>query len=353
MNDGWTCRTEMEPLINMMVDFDGTFEGWRAAAGRYLRCEIEPHGLHWPDPYQRCGSLFAPLGSNGGGSQRDADRVDPAPKLTNSAAAFRPLEKRYPPVSASRWAGFLRLAQRVCYARFSERFGLLYRVAWRMRHGESDLPLLLTDPDMLAIMRWDSSVRRDAHKTTAFVRFKLVHRDRQTGIEYFAASHRPQHYPLRLVGSFFADRFASMRWAIFTPDENACWNGSNTIYSRARDGQALPHEDDVEQLWCIYYSHIFNPARVNAAAMQREMPKHHWQTLPEATVIPELIRHAQQATRRMQNHIDEPQRRRKFPVSDPGTSSPTKSIDQQSPDESGAVRLKDNSGREEDGTVNE
>ncbi|MGC8561201.1 MAG: TIGR03915 family putative DNA repair protein [Phycisphaerae bacterium] len=331
----------------MMVDFDGTFEGWRAAAGRYLRCEIKPHDLHWPDPYQRYGSLFAPLGSNGSGLRGNADRADPVSKLAHSAAAFRPLEKRYPPVPAARWTGFLNLAQRVCYARFSERFALLYRVAWRMRHGEPDLPLLLTDPDMLAIMRWDSSVRRDAHKTKAFVRFKLVHRDHRTGSEYFAAWHRPRHYPLRLVGSFFADRFASMRWAIFTPDENVCWDGSNMVYSKTRDGQTLQHEDDVEQLWCIYYSHIFNPARVNPAAMQREMPKHHWQTLPEGTIIPELIRHAQQATSRMQAHIDEPQRRRKFPVSDPGTSLPIKSSDQQSPDETEAVRLRNNPGRAE------
>ena len=35
-------------------------------------------------------------------------------------------------------------------------------------------------------------------------------------------------------------------------------------------------------LWLTYYQHIFNPARLKLAMMQREMPRRYWHNLPEA-----------------------------------------------------------------------
>jgi DNA polymerase len=53
-----------------------------------------------------------------------------------------------------------------------------------------------------------------------------------------------------------------------------------------------PTEDATEALWLRYYSHIFNPARVKTQAMVAEMPKRYWKNLPEAAVIPALLREA-------------------------------------------------------------
>jgi DNA polymerase len=288
------------------VDFDGTFEGWRAAAGDLLRSEAAPELLYWPDPYCSRGQLFDGATT---ASVRTAARQSPVGKPVESAAKCD--RRSHPMVPPARWNRFLQMARRVCYVRFAGRFALLYRVAWRMRHGEPDLPELATDPDMLAIRRWDNAVRRDAHKTKAFVRFRLMHREHDSDIEHFAAWHRPQHYPLRLVGGFFADRFAPVRWAIFTPDEAAMWDGQKVQYIRGCYGGGPAAEDPTELLWRIYYSHIFNPARVNVAAMRREMPKHHWQTLPEARDIPDLLREAGERAARMRSHTQAPRPQRK------------------------------------------
>ena len=48
----------------------------------------------------------------------------------------------------------------------------------------------------------------------------------------------------------------------------------------------------METAWQTYYRHIFNPARVKLAAMRAEMPQKYWKNLPEARLIPELVRQA-------------------------------------------------------------
>jgi uracil-DNA glycosylase family protein len=55
---------------------------------------------------------------------------------------------------------------------------------------------------------------------------------------------------------------------------------------------AAPEGDALETLWRTYYASIFNPARLNLRAMQQELPRRHWSTLPEAQLIAPLARRA-------------------------------------------------------------
>ncbi|WP_375769829.1 UdgX family uracil-DNA binding protein [Archangium gephyra] len=55
----------------------------------------------------------------------------------------------------------------------------------------------------------------------------------------------------------------------------------------------------LEELWSAYYVSTFNPARLNVRAMRAEMPKKHWATLPEARLIPQLVRKAPERTASM------------------------------------------------------
>ncbi len=57
----------------------------------------------------------------------------------------------------------------------------------------------------------------------------------------------------------------------------------------------VPADDALEESWRIYFSSIFNPARLKVEAMRSEMPKKYWRNLPEAELIPSLIRGAKQA----------------------------------------------------------
>lgn len=51
-------------------------------------------------------------------------------------------------------------------------------------------------------------------------------------------------------------------------------------------------DDATEGLWRTYYANIFNPARLMVDAMTSEMPRKYWKNLPEADLIPGLIRNA-------------------------------------------------------------
>lgn len=97
---------------------------------------------------------------------------------------------------------------------------------------------------------------------------------------------------LELNAPFFRDRFASMRWSILTPDRCVHWDGTNIVFTPGLSRDKAPDADAVEPLWRQYYANIFNPARLKTDAMQKEMPKRYWKNLPEAALIPDLLRQA-------------------------------------------------------------
>ena len=55
----------------------------------------------------------------------------------------------------------------------------------------------------------------------------------------------------------------------------------------------MPADDALEATWRTYFSSIFNPARLKVAMMKSEMPVKYWRNLPEAELIPSLIRERQ------------------------------------------------------------
>src|SRR5262245_59409571 len=74
-------------------------------------------------------------------------------------------------------AAFLPLAQDVICHRDGERFAFLYKVLWRILHGERTLLLIDTDPLVHRLRLMQKSVQRDHHKMTAFLRFRCVQDD--------------------------------------------------------------------------------------------------------------------------------------------------------------------------------
>ena len=51
-------------------------------------------------------------------------------------------------------------------------------------------------------------------------------------------------------------------------------------------------EDPHSEMWLTYYSHIFNPARLNPKVMEGHLPSRFWKNLPEGKLIPGLISEA-------------------------------------------------------------
>ncbi|MDQ2926599.1 MAG: UdgX family uracil-DNA binding protein [Pseudomonadota bacterium] len=167
------------------------------------------------------------------------------------------------------------------------RFGLLYRLLWRLQ-VEPGLRHDAIDADWVAAQAMSQAVRRDMHKMKAFVRFRTLDDD-PGGAPLHVAWFEPEHHIVEATAPFFARRFSTMRWAILTPERSVRWDGEQlTLGPAARRDQAPP-ADAGERLWLTYYESIFNPARLKVQAMQKEMPKRYWPNLPEARLIGPLI----------------------------------------------------------------
>ena len=245
------------------ISFLPTFERWQAAARRALQSEIAPDQIAWEEIGEDQPALHL------------FEEAEPAPPLTTMQ--FR-VPKR-----------FLALAKLVSLHREATRWPLLYRLLWRLTHGETHLLEIAVDPDVAQATDFEKSVRHDIHKMRAFVRFREV----QHGDEkWFVAWFEPQHHIVEQNAPFFADRFASMRWSILTPDRCAHWDGKALSFTAPVLRSEAPGADQMEELWRTYYANIFNPARVKVHAMQAEMPKKYWRNLPEATLIPSLLHEA-------------------------------------------------------------
>lgn len=196
---------------------------------------------------------------------------------------------------------FLKLAKTISCHRDDRKWELLYQLLFRLTHGEKHLLSISTDPLMLALVRMQQAIRRDAHKAKAFVRFREV---QEGNMPHYIAWHQSDHFILPLVAPFFSRRFATMRWAILTPDQSVAWDGEDLTYGPGMGVEQAPTEDTLEDLWREYYRATFNPARIKLNMMRREMPVRYWKTMPETEIIADLLREAPERVAKMLAHTE-------------------------------------------------
>lgn len=252
------------------ITFVPTFESWQNAARRTLAREQSPDEIVWEE-----------LGSEQPGLAMFEE--------AEGAAGEGKRRFRVP-------KAFVELAGRVACHRDPRRWALLYRVLWRLTHGEPRLLDIVVDPDVYELTRMDKAVRHDVHKMRAFVRFRVVTHE---GATWHVAWFEPEHHIVERNAPFFRDRFAQMHWSILTPERCVHWDGKSLTFTVDVPKSEAPTEDAVEDLWRTYYGNIFNPARVKIHAMQAEMPKRYWKNLPEASIIPILLQEAPQRVSQM------------------------------------------------------
>ncbi len=251
------------------------FAHWRERARGLVQCDVPPDRVSWIEP-GGTGDLFASEGPSRGEKRLPVPPADA------------------PPVRASQ--RFLTIARSAALHSDPARFALLYRVLWRLQRN----PRLMEDKADVEVRRLEElakSVRRDAHKMHAFVRFREV--EEEDGTPHFVAWFEPDHHIVRAEAGFFMRRFANMRWSILTPRGSIHWDGETMREGPPARRCDAPSGDPVEDLWRSYYASIFNPARLKVGAMMSEMPKKYWKNLPEAELIPQLIAGAQAREARM------------------------------------------------------
>ncbi len=234
------------------------FTQWRCFARQLLDSETPPDAVHWQTNGQD--SLFP-------------TSIDAEPP-TNSNHTISRL--------------FLEAAATAACYRNEKKWALLYRIAWRLTHGEPFLMQISSDDDIRQLTHMAKAVHRDSHKMKAFVRFRKL----GTEDEMYIAWHQPSHLIVERTAPFFTRRFSTMNWAILTPDCSAYWREGELVIGDGLPRDAAPKGDDLEALWLTFYWHIFNPARIKVAMMKSEMPMKFWHTLPEAALIPAMLHSA-------------------------------------------------------------
>jgi DNA polymerase len=218
---------------------------------------------------------------------------DPQPLLFEAMPAA-PLPRQSRALIIPR--AFFALAERVSRHSSERRWDLLYRAAWRMTNGDRNLLEVDTDDTTAELNAMRRSVEKDIYRMRQFVRFRKV--ETSEGLNY-VAWYEPEHHTLDANGRFFVDRFGSMRWTILTPASSLIWDLEKLGHGPGVPRSGAPFEDELEDLWRLYYATIFNPARLKLNAMRAQLPVGHWKNLPESRVIPELVRTSRGCVDRM------------------------------------------------------
>ena len=248
--------------------------GFRQEARALFAASVPPGDVEWYTPASRADDLFS--------------ASSPAPTPARTAQGTMNLT-----VPSS----FMALCETVILHNNPARFGLLYRILWRLAH-EPALRHDPLDPDQIEAQHMAQAVRRDMHKMKAFVRFRIVERG-DARAPLHVAWFEPDHHIVEVIAPFFTRRFTQMEWAILTPERSIHWDGGQLQLGPGGERRDAPPPDAGEALWLTYYAHIFNPARLKVAMMKKEMPVKYWKNLPEAALIDGLVAGATERSGRM------------------------------------------------------
>ncbi len=267
----------MQPLTDthrIVLESETDIQGWRDQARAMIQRGTEPGQLVWS------------VRNRAGMGELDFGEV------THQQA--RPANRPSSEIRIDR--AFLQLINTALLHKNEDRFALAYRLLFRMQKT----PKLYRNPadaDVRKLQSYEKSVRRDIHKMHAFVRFRKV--GTRGNREQFIAWFEPEHHIVEAVGPFFRNRFTGMDWIIASPDASIAWDGENLISGAGGCKQDFAQEDVIEEEWRSYYRNIFNPARLKTQAMKSEMPMKYWHNLPEAELIPSLVRQSGSQVQKM------------------------------------------------------
>lgn len=211
------------------------FQTWRAAARRQLEQDVPPKIAVFFDNWEP--QRWLEFGISGNAQPR-SERG----------------EKRHLVPRA-----FLPMARLIACHRDPRRWVLLYRILWRLTHGEPRLLDWNSDDDVYLARRFEAQVRSDVQQVRATVQFRQVP---WRGEPWFVAWCRPEHRVMRLAAPFFVDRFASMRWTILSAEESVSWDGQQLVF-HAGTGHEVPDKDGLEEFWTTYFGPIFGRRRAS------------------------------------------------------------------------------------------
>lgn len=233
----------MRPKLNDMAQHSVTLSsptdlpGFRREARALLAALVPPEQAQWNVPPHATAVSREP-------SCRQRGPIDERP-----AGGANPVLPR----------SFLTLCDMVVLHQDPARFGLLYRLLWRLVHE----PGLYRDPlddDRQRALHMARAVRRDMQKMKAQVRFKLIQQAPE-GEPLYIAWFAPDHHILEAVAPFFMRRMPHARWAILTPGPCVRGCGESLEFVPGARCEGWLDRDTAEVLWLGCYRRVFDGPR--------------------------------------------------------------------------------------------
>jgi probable DNA metabolism protein len=205
-------------MLNHAVS-DSTYQAWRGRARQFLTANVAPERTDWR-------------------------AAQPAPALPMKRPAAQPL------VSVPR--AFVELAQQAVQHRSDERSALLYRLLWRLTHGERELLDGAADPLVRRVEAMARSVREDIQTMKDCLRFRTIAApDGRWDIAWYS----PEHDILEAVATQLVQQRTELPWSIVTPERSAHWQRG-----ALRFAAGAPFIDDaaLDAHWRAHYAGLFD-----------------------------------------------------------------------------------------------
>lgn len=180
----------------------------------------------------------------------------------------------------------------VWFSESPERSSLIFRYLIKLFKTKQDISTNFADPDVLAVKQLAKKVSHERHYLMMFVRFNAI---KNQGEKVYFATVEPRYNVLPLVVTFFKDRFADQKWAIFdtkrqfgyyfdlkqldvvTLDEQADLLLDGVINQNYLSAE----ERKFQKMWYHYCQALTIKERINPKLQRQFMPKRFWKHLPE------------------------------------------------------------------------
>lgn len=124
-------------------------------------------------------------------------------------------------------------------------------------------------------------VSLEAHRFTGFVRFQKIDNN------FYYSSIEPDHNVLPIISNHFTKRFSDQNFIIHDLKRNLAlfFNQSDYIITELSENEAkdllLNNNDDIKDLWKVFYKSVNIKERKNLKLQKRQMPKRYWKHLTE------------------------------------------------------------------------
>ena len=214
------------------VTFVASFPGWQKAARAALLAGWWPKDVYW----------------------QESRATEPAVERYDAARPLAPAHER-PTIRVPR--AFVERGRQVACHRDARRWALLYRVLWRLVHGESKLLGVAADRDVEMLARFEEAVARNVDEMRVSLRFRPL---RGSDDRWHAAWYEPRHRIVELAAPFFVERLATTPWSILTRDRCAHWNGTQLFFTAGIERGNAALEDLIATLRRTCESSIFGAA---------------------------------------------------------------------------------------------